>query len=477
MILMMGKLVKLTVKYKQSNYDFTWGVLAQGLGIGMWLVLLPIALKYLSASEVALLLIFVTISGISQLLELGFQPTIARNISYAYSGVVNLVSTGIDAETAFTPGPNVRLLSELLVASRYIYKIIGILAALFLWIIGTAYIVGISRDVVSIYTVIVAWISFSTGYIINLSYGYINSFLQGKGDMLEFNKVSALFKATQIVLSVLFLMCGYGLIGLGFASLIATILGRVLAYKYVKLELSERRSDTKLNSEKINRLIKIIWHNSSRYGVAMLGAFLVSRACVLVVTSKIGLEQASGFILALQILISLQNLSTIPFSLIIPKLNALQAQGVKLQILRLFSKSLVTSLSLFISSGLIFIIFGNKILIIIGSSSNLPSMTILVILCLVFLLELNHGICANLITTTNQVPFVRAALITGVMITVSAWIIAPYLGILGVVIMMGFWQLLYNNWKWPYAVSKLFGLKYIVIIQMGFLRLWFKIIR
>jgi hypothetical protein len=85
-----------------------------------------------------------------------------------------------------------------------------------------------------------------------------------------------------------------------------------------------------------------------------------------------------------------------------------------------------------------------------------------------FLLELNHGACANLLATGNRVPFVTGYLATGGAILVVSLLVAPTGGIVGLVLANGLCQLVYNNWKWPVAVARLFDERYLFLLRSGF---------
>ena len=73
-------------------------------------------------------------------------------------------------------------------------------------------------------------------------------------------------------------------------------------------------------------------------------------------------------------------------------------------------------------------------------------------MALIYLLELNHGpLCAAFLMTENQVPFLPAALGSGLAIVAIGLVLAAHtsLGVWSVIIAQGVVQLTYNNWKWP----------------------------
>ncbi len=293
----------------------------------------------------------------------------------------------------------------------------------------------------------------------NFYFGYVNAFLFGRGDASQANKVTVASKGIQILIGIILLKSGYGLIGLALSGLIATGLSRLLGVSYLAwhkvMPLGEENK-----TRDVQDLRKVLWHNASRYGLVILGAFMVSRATTFVATSRIGLVEASSFNLALQILLVLQSVASAPFNTVMPKLNAMRTHGMIEQMQLLFSRVLIGSIVLLVSTIIVLCTAGPIILKLIGSKISLPPRTQLILMGTVILLELNHGICANLITVNNQVPFVRAALLTGFGITVTAWYVVPKFGVLGIILTMLVWQICYNNWKWPIEASRMLKTTY-----------------
>ena len=85
---------------------------------------------------------------------------------------------------------------------------------------------------------------------------------------------------------------------------------------------------------------------------------------------------------------------------------------------------------------------------------------------------------ATLITTRNEVPYLKAALISGFFIALFSLTSLYYTdwGICGVVALTGLVQISYNNWKWPLMVSQELEKSYPQLVKIGFLslRTWLK---
>ncbi len=451
---------------KLSRVDLMWGYLAHFLKLGAGLLLLPVIMIYLTQEEVGLWFVFLTLVSLSLLLELGFQPTIVRNISYIYSGADKLSAEGYTK----TKGSSVDLtfLSEVVVACRQIYRIIALCSLLILFGGGSLYINSIlseSNDIASPY---LAWFCFSGGAIINFYFGYYNSILQGRGDISQANKVIVVSQLTLAVLGALFIVLGFRLLGVGVASLLAALFSRLLAHWYVFS--GDKKLDRKLlNSSKkqTKKLVAILWHNSSRFGVVALGVFLIWRANILVASSLLGLNEAGAYALAIYIFSILNNLASVPLNLSMPRLNSLKVRHRTKEVFNTFSSLLVACLSIYSVGFAILFFIGADVLVLVGSELKLPNQTMLFVMGCVFLLELNHGLCANYLTTENRIPFMKAALISGILIVFFSTLSSPIWGVACLVLSQGAIQLLYNNWKWPHEVGKEFKMPYFRIIAFG----------
>ena len=66
---------------------------------------------------------------------------------------------------------------------------------------------------------------------------------------------------------------------------------------------------------------------------------------------------------------------------------------------------------------------------------------------------------AELIATSNEIPFVKANLISGFIIIILTTCSLQFtqLGLIGVILSEGIVELSYNNWKWPSRIFKEFN--------------------
>lgn len=451
-----------------SRSDLLWGYGASVLNIGAGIILLPLILHFLSVETVALWIVFTTLVGLTQLLELGFQPTIARYAAYIYAGSQKIQKIGLPTIDGNNEGVNGKLLDSLVDSARSVYRYISLIAAAIMLVGGTIYVSSLAPENQSQSEYLTAWIIYAIGYIFNFYYGYLNGLIQGRGDVTGVNKITIISRLILILASTTALVFGYGLLGLGFASLLSAVASRFLSYRlfFAKYqrdcsppigELYEFRRD----------LLATLWHNASRLGIVNIGTFLILKANVLIASSMLGLSEASSYSITLTILTTLSGLAMVICQIQIPHMSALQATHKKERLASMYGEIQLTSLIVYVFGLVLLLAVGSELLQILGSRTTLLPTNLLLLYGVVILLELNHSVAGSYIATTNRLPFVPAAIISGVSIVIISLTIAGEFGLLGIILSQGLVQAAYNNWKWPVMAAKDFNMNVISIYRLG----------
>lgn len=447
-----------------SKRGLAWGLTAQLLSVGIWAVMLPVILRYVSRAAVGVWFVFLSVSALVQLLEMGFQYVLARNFSYVYAGARKLHAVGVEPST----GPlDEQLLHALLAASRRIYALVGVLAAVLFGTAGTFYVWHITPSSLSVSSVLWSWAAFSAAYVITLYSSYFTSILHGRGDIQVANQVTVIAKITQLVVSLVLVAAGLGLVGLGIGVLSSAVVSRYIAMRCVYAASRTELARRPVPHEEVAALIRTLWHNASRYGLVLLGAFLIAEANVLIASWRIGVVATASYSLAVQILMVGQTVAALPFNLSLPRLSHLQASGDVATTNRVFSTAVAASLLCYVVFGTLVLGVASPMLGLLGASTHLPDRIVLAVMVTSSFLEVNHGMCGNFIATRNEIPFARAAIITGVSVALLGWFAAPRWGILGVVVVTACCQAVYNNWKWPSVAARQLGAGYFSIVARG----------
>ncbi|KQN24421.1 hypothetical protein ASF00_16430 [Sphingomonas sp. Leaf34] len=424
---------------------------AQALQYGSGLLLLPLVVRMLSAQEVGLWYIFIAAQGLSAVADFGFQPTIARYVSLVWSG-----GSSFDDPTEGNVGshaPNLPLLANLIVTARRLYA--GLATGLFLLLAaaGAFYVLPLARaGGLATTPVLMAWTIFSTATALGVYFLWIPALLLGSGRIAQNYSFLVLARGGSAALGIGALLAGGGLIGLSAAFLLAQIIARIGGAMFLKgLPLKSRTRD----AERSRALLREIAPNASRLGLVGIGAFLVTRLSVFVVSSFYGLKAAGSFSISLQMLMAVTTVAQLPAQISLARIVEARMARDRTRLRQLALRGVVGFFVIAVSGSIAVIVLAPYLLVFLKSSvPPLPSAT-MILLAVTMVLEGNHSVHAFIITTANKVPFVIPSLVSGVVVailaTTSCWL---GLGVIGVIAAQGLTQAAYNNWKWPLMVWK-----------------------
>jgi O-antigen/teichoic acid export membrane protein len=447
--------------------DLLWGYFAQTLNIGAGLILLPIILRYFTVADVGLWFVFITLAGFAQLLEFGFLPTLTRNVAYVYAGADSLLKEGVPESGNRIQPVNQQLLGSLILSARRIYRVVALLAAVVMFVGGSGYIYTTLSPAQDFSEIVLAWLVFAFGYVLTFYFGYYNGLLQGRGDVTLANKVVVITKTTLIVAGCISTVAGWGLLGLGVASALSAAVGRVVARYYFNLDnLSVVAAELKSCVE-YGPVLGTLWYNASRLGAVQVGGFLIQRGNILLASSFLGLEAAASYGMTITVVSALAGVAGVAAQVQIPHLCALEAKGDRESCAAVYGEALILGGLVFLFGLLALMVFGNYFLELIGSQTMLLPTPLLCALGLIWLLEMNHVIAATYLTTLNFIPFVPAALLSGIAVFVTTLLLINPLGVLGLIIGQGLPQLAYNNWKWPVEAMRNLSTNLMSVIKLG----------
>ncbi len=410
-------------------------------------------LIYLSNFDIGIWLIFIAIGGVNQLIEMGFQPVISRNIGYVLSGAQFLKKNG-------SPGnidkKNIRydLLYLIYITGKSIYLKITILSGLIGAVFGTIYISIIINELNNQYYYYLSWLLFTIGGLITLKNGLNIAYLSGNGFINHVNYSLILNRLIYLILGGLGLVFGFGILGLSISYLFASIISGLFIKKQIN-KINIISKDYIVNYD-IKKLGKILIYSSSRYGVAGIGSFLLQKGNVLVASSFLGAAGASSYALTNSILLSISTIVLGLSNAQMPIINQLAAAKKYVIINYRLKLTLLLGIAIYLSIFFIIFFYGDSFINYIGSKTQILGGSELILFGIVILLELNHSICSTFITSKNIVPFVKAGIYSGILATLLSIAFAEKYGIIAIILSHGFAQLLYNNWKWPKLAFRLF---------------------
>lgn len=435
--------------------DIAWSYAATIFTVGAGVLLLPFILSKMSAETVGIWNIFQTITALVMLLDFGFRPSFARNVSYIFSGVKALQVNGV-ASVEGNGEVDYSLLKGTLRAMQQFYRWIALAVFVLLATGGTAYFYFILQKYTGDHRdAMVAWVLLIAINCYNLYTLYYDALLLGKGYVKRSQQISIVAQITYLGVAIGLIYAGCGLTAIVGAQLIATIIRRVLSYRTFFTKALKELLE-KADTQDIMPILQAIYPNAVKVGLTYLGGFLINKSAVLMGSAFLSLEQVACYGITLQVMDVLARCGSVVYQSYIPKLAQCRAERDMGQLRKYYTYSILSNLVLYCVGGIIWCVAGNWALGLIGSETQFVATSLLCVMLVVSFLEHNHAISAGFIMADNKIPFFIPSLISGAATVVLLWLfLSPMqLGLWGMILAPGLAQLVYQNWKWPSVIIK-----------------------
>lgn len=450
-----------------TKKDVIWSYISQFFNIGAGLITLPLILHKLSADEIGMNYLMITISTMVGLLDFGFAPQFARNITYVFAGAHELRKEGV-AEAHSDIDYN--LLNNMIGVARMVYTRLAFFSLLIMITLGTWYIYRVTQGFTNVPNSLAIWLLYSLSIFFNIYFVYYSSLLTGRGQVMEAKKAMLMQRITYIILAYILLLMGFGLMGVVISNLLSPFVGRFLSHRSfydsnMKLELGK----TETSKEHQRELFKTIWYNAKKLGLVFLGSYAINKFGMFIAGLFLSLTEIASYGLMIQLFSIVTGISMTYNTAMQPRFAGYRTTDENNSLIKSFALTMIVFYILFFLGALCIIALGPWFLRIIGSNVTLPSIGITAVYGLVLLLENNHSMFSTFIVTGNKIPFVESSLIAGGAICLLSFLSLKFTatGILGLVLVQGICQLAYANWKWPYVVCKQFHISFIGFLKTG----------
>lgn len=432
-----------------SKKDVIWSFVAKFFQIATGFLTLPLILNKLSAEEVGLNYLMLTISSMVALLDFGFSPQFGRNFTYVHSGATHLLKEGVEAN--HSNGINYHLLSVLLKTARFVYRRLSVICLFLMLTAGTAYIYRVTEGFAQVNYSFWIWVLFSISTYFNIYFSYYNGLLTGSGKVAEANIATILSKVTYLVICIVLLLFDIGLFAVIIANFISPFVLRLYSYKKYFTKALRYKLDTEIDKKELKETFQIIWHNAKKLGINFLGAYAINKSAMFIIGFFLSLEEIASYGLMVQLGTLLVSIAQTLFITYQPKFASCRVEGDKERFNYYMCITVFTYWLIMIVGSIFIILFADRALDLIHSNAVMPSLTIVIVYLVAQLLEGNHSLFAMLIVSNNEVPFVKAALVSGGIIILLTTMVLQFtdLKLLGVVMVPLFVQACYNNWRWP----------------------------
>lgn len=435
--------------------EIVWSYAGTAFMIGAGVLLLPFILHKMPQETVGIWNIFQTITALVMLLDFGFRPTFARNISYIFSGVKTLQKNGVEL-TSTESSVDYGLLKGSLIAMRRFYRQMAVVVFVLLATAGTAYFYYILQKYSGDHKdAMIAWVLLIAINCYNLYTLYYDALLTGKGYVTRNQQINMLGQGVYLVLAIGLIYAGFGLTAIVASQLISTVIRRILTYRvFFTPQLKASLADAVPQEPK--EILKAISPNAIKIGLTQLGGFLVNKSSILIGSAFISLEQLACYGITVQVMDILARCANVLYLSYTPKLAQCRAENNIPQLKTHYIRCTAALWGIFFAGGILWLLLGDWALDLIQSQTHFVPAAMLCVMLLINALEQNHALSAGFIMADNKIPFFIPSLVSGAGTVLLLWIFLNPLqmGVWGLILAPGLAQLVYQNWKWPSVIIK-----------------------
>lgn len=440
--------------------DVAWGYIAIIFNFGTGFFTLPFILSMLSAEEIGMNYLMLTISSLVGLADFGFSQQLGRNLTYTFSGAQSIKKEGV--VQSVSSSVNYHLVAVLIKTAKYIYFRLSIIILLIMLTLGTLYIHYVTDGFSNVPNSLFVWILFSISVFFNFYYKYYTTLLTGSSLIMQYNKSCIYSKMVYLAVCIPLLFCGFGLLSVVFANFISPFIQRFYSHlSFFTKEMREPLKNETVSKSEIKEMTITQWYNAKRLGIIFVAQYGINQSGLFLCGLFLSLADIAAYGLLMQLSSAiLCSVSKSLFNSVSPLFAKDVVQKNKDALLRHFSLGNFVFLSVFVAGSLIIIFAAPWVLRVIHSNSNLPSVLVMSVFLIDALLDYNHSNFNYIFMAENSYPFMKADIFTGISVVIINFITLYFTdwGLLGVVAGRLLCQLTYNDWKWPLAASRKMGI-------------------
>ena len=463
------------MQIKTTRRDIIWNYMGIITAMGSNFILLPFLIKFLDGETLGLWYVYLSVGAIVVLFDFGFNPSLARNVAYCWSGAKDLITEGVCVEK--DGNPNYLLLSKLWRTCKRLYFLIALAALIILLFVGFPYILSISGNL-DRNEVVISWLIYVASVCFNIFYGYYSTLLRGIGAVASYNKINVISRWCQIVLAISLLFCGFGIKA---AAISYFIYGFVLRYlskrTFFFLIDSGKLVNQNISKGDIVLILKKIWPNSWKDGAIAISTYCSTQAGVFLSSRFFSLEETGYYSISVQIATALATIGSAFYSAYQPAMQSAFVNNDILLLKKRMSFSMLIYSFVYIVGVIIFVFFILPLLLLFEPSFKLKISVFLFVSIYIFFYK-GQSYYASFISNSNKIPYVYSYLFSSILGVVLVFFLLYFfeLGPFGLVLGMMISQL-YNCIKWPLVVRDILDVSFLSFYTCGWKQFIHKLMR
>jgi len=408
-----------------------------------FLLVLGYALRKLPPAEIGLWYVMSTIAGMAGIIELGFGGTLSRYASYYAAGVATIPRLGVGPGVGELP-PNVDALAGLVLVSRRLYRVFGALVGAIMLVAWLGWLRWGSAPNSVTLAHSLWFLFFAAGTALNMTGSFWPAMVFGLNHVRSFNGFTLWGLIVDYGAAFLILVAGGGIEALIAGQLLVGFVPRFLARRLVTRLLKDGQPSAAPALTWVD-----LWPMSWRSGAVGLSSFICLQGTVYLCSFYADLRTTACYGFSMQLAVMLHGFSAIWLWVKHPEISLLRGRGDGKAASRVFWTRLPLSLASYAVGAVLSIPAMRVLLNLLGSQTDLLPAAQLVALFGVVGLDLVVGHHSAILQTGNEAPHLKAGLLSAGLTLSFVAILAPVLGVWGIILAPVCAQLPFNYWWTP----------------------------
>ena len=398
-----------------TRKDILSGYIAQFFQYGSGIVVLPVILNRLSAEEVGMNYVMLSVGALANIADFGFSGQIGRNVTYILSGASKIYRGEIE-KVENTTSVDFGLLKVIIDASKYLYQRLSVLLLLILLTIGTLYMHHATEGFSNVDNSLWIWILFSVGTYFNLYFLYYNSLLLGAGLVKEQKYSIILSRMVYIFICFILIFNGFGLMSVVIANIISPFVARYYCYrKFYSGEIKEKLPTDNTERDDVLKALNDIWYTAKKSGTNTIGHYIGTQGSTFIAGIYLPLAVAAQWGLMIQLFSVIQGIAMNIGVSMYPEYCKLRLHNKKDELIKKSSFAIVSMIIILFIGGICILLGGPFALQLIKSKTTFPSFLLMGAYILTHIISANAQLFAILMTSRNVIPSPKAVIITSIL--------------------------------------------------------------
>lgn len=415
---------KLIVRVTRSAV--LWSYVATGFRVGSALILLPVVLFYLDEQELAFWYVLVAVGQMAYQLDFGFSQTLTRSAAYLWAGAPNLQSRGVIRASPELRKPNLEMMGDLIATFRLFYFVMAFGLVGVALLIGWPYINRLVRPGDPDFAYFAgAWLVYALAMGIYFTSMLWAAFLSGINQVQKGQQLLALGLVVNYAIVLLGLWLGIGVWSLVLGYLAMSLVVRGFGLWIVRRQLEKAGWDG--GGRPRTTLIKTLWGNSWRTGVYSAGAMMTREGPVYLSGIFLPSAVTASLGIAMHMTRLVRQLAMIWVRVKMPWIQQKWVTNEISLLLKTFYSRVAIGTATYIAGALGIVILGPLLLEFTQSDVSMLPILPLGLLLVFFLIENFRSFFAQLVISTNVVPFWKSWILSGITAMVAGgWVARHY---------------------------------------------------